>query len=297
MTLTRRQLLIPACLSVVTGYAAPAFAQSVSALTSCMSRNNDDPACVHEQVGRPFYPYRGFVEGYDHVHPDCLPSEQLAQFQQASNSPCSVTPFSWSQSVDDVWEPWLTLLWGPDQTLRAVYVSGCRRAVNGVDHGYPVGQWGTNDGYWSEWPDPLQVPTYDQFTAGQTIMMTLDWCVANDWMILEFPDHQMQVFADEYGVDPRDALIDLTISYFTDVEPMFEDAHALFGGWITFTAAVRPATMADFNRTGGVDAADVFCFLSAWFSGDARAGACDGVGGCEVADIFAFLSAWFEEAA
>ena len=53
-----------------------------------------------------------------------------------------------------------------------------------------------------------------------------------------------------------------------------------------------PSCPADFNGVGGVTVADIFAFLSAWFSGSPAADF-NGVGGLTVADIFAFLTQWF----
>ena len=52
---------------------------------------------------------------------------------------------------------------------------------------------------------------------------------------------------------------------------------------------------ADFNKTGGRDVADIFGFLTAWFSDSpfADVGG-DGTGIRDVADIFAFLTLWFQ---
>ena len=53
-----------------------------------------------------------------------------------------------------------------------------------------------------------------------------------------------------------------------------------------------PPCAADFNGVGGATVADIFAFLSAWFSGDPRADF-NGVGGITAQDIFDFLAAWF----
>jgi hypothetical protein len=49
---------------------------------------------------------------------------------------------------------------------------------------------------------------------------------------------------------------------------------------------------ADFNCSGAVSVQDVFDFLAAYFSGDARADF-NGAGGVSVQDIFDFLAAYF----
>jgi hypothetical protein len=48
----------------------------------------------------------------------------------------------------------------------------------------------------------------------------------------------------------------------------------------------------NFDGAGGVQVADIFAFLNAWFASDARTDF-DGSGVIQVADIFAFLNAWF----
>lgn len=55
---------------------------------------------------------------------------------------------------------------------------------------------------------------------------------------------------------------------------------------------LTPACRADFDGSGERDVADVFAFLSAWFSNDARSDF-DDSGVRDVSDVFAFLSAWF----
>jgi hypothetical protein len=58
-------------------------------------------------------------------------------------------------------------------------------------------------------------------------------------------------------------------------------------------AAGNPITCcrANFDQLNGLQVADIFAFLNAWFAGDLAADF-DG-GGLAVADIFAFLNAWF----
>ncbi|MBY0262707.1 MAG: hypothetical protein K2Q20_10210, partial [Phycisphaerales bacterium] len=65
-------------------------------------------------------------------------------------------------------------------------------------------------------------------------------------------------------------------------------------GWINFdtTSTAVSFCRADFDGSGVRDVADIFAFLSAWFSTDARADY-DYSGGVNVADIFVFLSIWF----
>src|SRR5262249_41527278 len=58
----------------------------------------------------------------------------------------------------------------------------------------------------------------------------------------------------------------------------------------TFFAAA--ACRGDFNRSGAVDAADVFDFINAWLAGSSAADF-DGVDGVQTEDIFAYLNAWF----
>jgi hypothetical protein len=59
-------------------------------------------------------------------------------------------------------------------------------------------------------------------------------------------------------------------------------------------AAGNPTTCcrANFDGANGVQVADIFAFLSAWFAGSPSANI-DGVNGVAVPDIFAFLSLWF----
>jgi hypothetical protein len=49
---------------------------------------------------------------------------------------------------------------------------------------------------------------------------------------------------------------------------------------------------ANFDQINGLQVADIFAFLNAWFAGDLRTDF-DHSGGLAVADIFAFLNAWF----
>jgi hypothetical protein len=49
---------------------------------------------------------------------------------------------------------------------------------------------------------------------------------------------------------------------------------------------------ANFDGINGLQVADIFAFLNAWFAGDPAANF-DGVPGLQVADIFSFLNAWF----
>jgi ELWxxDGT repeat protein len=63
----------------------------------------------------------------------------------------------------------------------------------------------------------------------------------------------------------------------------FDWAGGLFGG---FTCA------ADYNRSGALNVADVFDYLSDWFIGAYRADF-NGSGGVNVQDIFDFLNSWF----
>jgi hypothetical protein len=49
---------------------------------------------------------------------------------------------------------------------------------------------------------------------------------------------------------------------------------------------------ANFDGQNGLQVADIFAFLNAWFAGDSRADF-DANPGLQVADIFAFLNAWF----
>ena len=53
-----------------------------------------------------------------------------------------------------------------------------------------------------------------------------------------------------------------------------------------------PSCSADFNGINGLEVADIFGFLGAWFAGDPRADF-NGLNGINVQDIFDFLSAWF----
>ncbi len=57
---------------------------------------------------------------------------------------------------------------------------------------------------------------------------------------------------------------------------------------------ITPCCYADFNKTGGISAADIFDFLNEWFanSPSARFGG-DGTGTPVVADLFSYLNAWF----
>lgn len=269
---------------------------NVLALTTAMSRDND-AGCVHEQIGRPFFPYRGDNEAFDHGGPDCPPSEQLNQHMTWSNSPCSRVLFAWAQSIEDAWEPWCTLLWDAEGSLRRVEVMGCRRETNPNlnGHGQPLGQWATDDGYLAQLPAVIAgAPTWEEFRAGEPISVSIDWCTANDWIILGSEYSRIEVFIAAHGFHPMDAVLDVEIFYFADVDPMLEDAHGLFGGWVSTQTTVRPnPSMANFNRDPAVDVADIFCFIAAWFAGDSRAGACDAAGGCTTEDIFAFLTSWF----
>lgn len=296
--MSRRLLLIPAALYLTTGFVAPAFCQSINvlALTTAMSRN--DAGCVHEQIGRPFFPYRGDNEAFDHGGEDCPPSEQLNQHMTWSNSPCSGILFAWAQPAEDAWEPWCTLVWDADGILRRVEVLGCRRETNPNlnGHGQLVGQWATDDGYFAELPAAIEgAPAWEEFRAGTPITATIDWCAANDWIILGSEYSRIDVFIEEYGYHPMDAVLDVEIVYFADVEPMLEDGHGLFGGWVSTQTTVRPnpSSMANFNRDAACDVADIFAFLSSWCRGDDRAGCCDGAPGCELTDVFAFLAEWF----
>jgi hypothetical protein len=49
---------------------------------------------------------------------------------------------------------------------------------------------------------------------------------------------------------------------------------------------------ANFDQANGLQVADIFAFLNAWFAGDPRTDF-DHANGIQVADIFAFLNAWF----
>jgi hypothetical protein len=54
---------------------------------------------------------------------------------------------------------------------------------------------------------------------------------------------------------------------------------------------VTPCCYANFDGLNGVQVADIFAFLNAWFAGDLSADI--NGGGLAVSDIFAFLNAWF----
>jgi hypothetical protein len=306
--MTQIRPYIYSILSLIVGVsvAAPVFAQgdtiTVSAMTTAMSRNNtSDPSCVREQVGRPFRVYdRPDSWAYDHWPEGCPVNDQVAQFQTWSNSPCSDYLFSWGQGVGDLWEPWCTMLWAEDRTLRMVEVSGCRRAWNpSIDtFGIKVGQWGTCDGYTYDWPDRLpNTPTWDEFQAGATINVTMDWNAANWWGPLSDCGpgcYEPWVFEGQHGFHPMDAILTLRIDYFTDVEPLIEDGHGWFGGWVTMRVEVsRNPNVGNYNRDAVTNVNDIFAFITDWFIGSDRAGACDGVAGCQSMDIFAFLSEWF----
>jgi len=56
----------------------------------------------------------------------------------------------------------------------------------------------------------------------------------------------------------------------------------------------QPVAATDLNADGQVNVADLFSFLSAYFSND-PASDWDASGGCEVVDVFGYLSDWFEE--
>ena len=55
---------------------------------------------------------------------------------------------------------------------------------------------------------------------------------------------------------------------------------------------VSPCCFANFDGVNGLQVADIFAFLNAWFAGSPTADF-DGINGLQVADIFAFLNAWF----
>lgn len=55
----------------------------------------------------------------------------------------------------------------------------------------------------------------------------------------------------------------------------------------------NPPCLADFNGVDGINLADLFDYLNAWFSGSASANI-DGIPGVTTSDLFAFLNAWFQ---
>ncbi len=58
--------------------------------------------------------------------------------------------------------------------------------------------------------------------------------------------------------------------------------------------ATTPCCFADYDKTGGIQVADIFAFLNDWFASSAFADfGGDGAGTPDVADIFEFLNAWF----
>ncbi len=85
------------------------------------------------------------------------------------------------------------------------------------------------------------------------------------------------------------------------------DANSAFVGWSGACAGAADCTQsvsgpitadaqfrckADFNNTGGISVADIFDFLTSWFSG-APSADFNGLNGVNVQDIFDFLAAWF----
>ena len=290
--LTKRMLLIPAMLMLVTGYTAPCIAQVpepvvVEAMTKVMARNLiANPTCVREQVGRPFVQLpTELIGGLDHWVPAC-DSQAMNWWQVWSHSSCSDVPERWVQADDAPWEPWGGIVWATDGTVREVWVVGGLRAtgpwLEGI--GIAVGQWGSHEGYGFVLPPRVEgTPTWAEFVAGTPVVATIDWLHANDWIIIGSEYSDLPHFTEVYGFDPRDAMLTVTVEYLGDVEPMVWDPNELLGSRIGVRVDVaEKIDKADYNRDNVVDVVDVVTFLNAWFSGDARAASCERCAGCAI---------------
>jgi len=283
MTSCRRQLLIWSALMLTTGYAAPAFAQNVGeGWGHGLARTQTAyPSCVYEQTGHPFSGLYGW--GDVHEWGDCT---DPVLFHYWSFGPSQCWAGGWSMQSGDLAWFHVRTVWAPDGTLTALQAFA-------AEAGNVIGQWGGIEGGGA----PPEI-SWDDFAAGTPVTQTIDF--AGDWQYWGWvlggysqfgvPD-PAGLFVAAHGCLPWNSAVEVRVDWLGG-GLLFRDG-AVYGGNVRLSLEVVAYAAADFNRDLGVDAADIFAFLSAWFAGDALAGACDGRSGCEVADVFAFLSDWF----
>jgi hypothetical protein len=265
--MTRRLLLIPACLYLVTGWAAPAYCQPVDAVLTqgrawC---NSFDEFCDHPNTGRPYL----FTDG-------CLDADlthiQIGGPRQSYN-PRYVTD-AWSTPTG-LWDSRLETQWGPAGVLEAVSVTLYHiptpedPEINRI-----VGRWTMTD---------VLPITYGQYRLRETLK----------------PDGITYPGAGEftaaYGFTP--AVADLRVFAAqintTMLIPIDGRDH---GAVVTLSAYIHPAgKVTDIDENGVVDTSDLFAFLSLWFAYDDFTANWDGQDNVQTEDLFAFLSEWQEE--
>jgi hypothetical protein len=284
--LSRRQMLIPSLLSLATGYAAPAFAQGLflNAMTHAGASSGEsgelgDPiCCVHANIGRPDLVtpamaaqcnldpsqlYRGLAAS--------LPYMPLVPDRRVSSGPFAI---------------WPGLTWNGDGELVSIILT---MTNNESWSRVSVGEWassrGARDRLLDLEPIPEQ-PSLAEWYAGAPITGQLVADPMPGWT------GNAQAFESVYGVPWTHARVQVLIYW---VEPLwFVDYDRILGGRITVDAfPYDPGPRSDWNGDGSTTIADVFAFLSDWFTDCPRAGSVDGVGGCTPTDIFCFLSEWF----
>lgn len=268
--MSRRLLLIPSALYLVTGYAAPAFCQPVDAVltqgrTWC---NSFDEFCGHPNTGRPYL----FMDG-------CLDADlthyQIGGPRQGYDPRLAAD--AWSTPMG-LWDIRVETRWGPAGLVESAAVTLYHIPTpNDPERNRIVGRWVTDD---------VEVVPY--IGANYRLRETL----RSDGN--EYPG--AVEFVNAYGFSPVNADMRVyTGQLYTTTPPITIDGLD-HGARVSLSAYIYPAGLTtDIDENGVVDTADIFAFLSRWFAGDDFTANWDGQDGVQAPDIFAFLSEWFVE--
>jgi len=269
--MSRRLLLIPAALQLVTGWAAPAYCQPVDSVltqgrTWC---NSFDEFCDHPNTGRPYLFNDGCLDA------DVWHSQIGGPYQ---NYDPRIAQSAWSPPAG-LWDVSIITNWGPEYAplLSSVAVTLYHRPTpEDPETGRIVGRW-VADG------DTLAAVEYPNH---------LIRCTAQDDGN-EYPG--AVEFWNAYGFGPADAALRIhsALLYTTTPPVTIDGLH--HGARITLSVYIhRAGTVTDIDENGVVDAADLFAFLALWFAYDPAAN-WDGINDVDTADIFAFMAEWEEE--
>lgn len=295
--------LIWSALFLTTGWRAPAYCQSgpITAEANVgagwghgLARTwTDEPSCVYENTGHPFSGLRGF--GDVHEHGDCSDPD-LYHHHSFGTTSCwleswDIVPGEAIESQLDIYSA--SLAWSPTGELLSVSVSAC-------DGFSAMGRW-TQGTYQLGTPPLPGQPSWEEFTAGEPIVIRLPWSTANESFFFDYAQRweergennpTWEVWEILYdGYRPWESDLDVTIEW-TGGGLTFA-GEVIFGGhFVLAVTPVAPQPMADLTRNGEVSVADLFAFLGDYFAGYMRADwTHDSAVGS--ADIFAFLADWF----